>query len=308
MPPTPVHHIPENYIQTTFQVYGEAGKTWIQQLPDLLSGLEQQWKIRILKPFNLSYNYVAPAIQDDGTEVVLKVGFISSELLSEIAALQAFDGHGIVQLLKSSPEQGAMLLERMIPGIELATVEDDDAATQIAANVMRNLWIPAPPDSRDLFCQSRLWAHGLKKLRAAFNGTGPYPAPLVELSERLFEDLFASAGPSMLLHGDLHHWNILSSTRQPWLALDPKGLVGEAEYEVGAWMRNKFPEDGGAAAIQKQAARRFEIFHDVLGFDRRRMLGWTIAQGLLSAWWTYEDHHEIAHSMIFFSEALAEMW
>lgn len=307
MPGTPDHPIPDNFARVMAEVYSTAGAAWIQRLPDLIAEIEQQWAIRVLPPFNLSYNYVAPAITQDGGQAVLKLGYICKELLSEIYALQTFNGRGMVRLLHSSTERGAMLLERVSPGMELADLADDDAETRIAAEVMRDLWVPAPEDPQGRLCQSRQWAQGLDKLRATFDGTGPFPAVLVERSERLFEELFAGAGPDMLLHGDLHHWNILSANRRPWLALDPKGLIGEAEYEVGALMRNKFPENGDQAAVQKQASRRLDILHEVLGFDKQRMLDWTVAQGLLSAWWTYEDHHEIAHSMIFFAEALAAM-
>lgn len=307
MPGTLDHPIPENFIRAMSEVYGEAGRAWIQRLPNLIIELERLWEIRVLPPFTLSYNYVAPAVCRDGSDAVLKLGFISRELLSEIYALQTFNGRGIVKLIQASPDQGAMLLERVTPGVELANLGNDDLETRVAAEVMRDLWVPAPEDPQGLLCQSVQWAQGLSRLRSTFNGTGPFPRAIVDRSERLFGELFSSAGPDMLLHGDLHHWNILSANRLPWLALDPKGLVGEAEYEVGALMRNKFPEHGDQAAIQKQASRRLDILHEVLGFDRRRMLDWTIAQGLLSAWWTYEDHHQIAHSMIFFAESLANM-
>jgi hypothetical protein len=52
------------------------------------------------------------------------------------------------------------------------------------------------------------------------------------------DELLSSSGKEVLLHGDLHHWNILSSEREGWLAIDPKGLAGEAECETGAFLRN----------------------------------------------------------------------
>jgi streptomycin 6-kinase len=211
-----------------------------------------------------------------------------------------------------------MLLECIRPGIPLAELEDDDMAARIAAGVMRQLWVPAPDDPDHLLCTAAGWGRGFERLRKTFDGgTGPFPARLVEQAARLYADLLASAGPMRLLHGDLHHWNILSAERQPWLALDPKGLIGEAEYEVGAITRNRWPGSSaalsnestspGKAALQRQADRRLAIFAEMLGFDRQRMLQWCMAQAVLSAWWTYEDSHTVASDMIAFAEALSEM-
>ena len=94
----------------------------------------------------------------------------------------------------------------------------------------------------------------------------------------------------MLLHGDLHHGNILSAERQPWLALDPKGVVGEAEYEVGALLRNPMPQILDEAQPRQLLSRRVDQLAEELGFDRARLIGWGLAQAVLSAWWTYEDH------------------
>jgi streptomycin 6-kinase len=59
------------------------------------------------------------------------------------------------------------------------------------------------------------------------------PRELVATAVSLFNELLPSQSEPVLLHGDLHHWNILRATRVPWLALDPKGVVGEPAYEVG---------------------------------------------------------------------------
>jgi streptomycin 6-kinase len=225
-----------------------------------------------------------------------------------MTALEHYQGRGIVHLLESSPQEGVMLLERLRPGVPLAEVDDDEAATRITAGVMRELWVPAPADPDGRLCTAVKWARGLGRLRQVFNGgTGPFPARLVEQAERLFANLLSSSGPQMLLHGDLHHWNILSAARSPWLALDPKGLIGEAEYEVGALTRNRWPENADKADLRRQADRRLAIFSEILGFDRQRLLNWCMAQAVLSAWWSYEDHQRVEEGMLFFSSVLSEM-
>ena len=281
--------IPEDFARRMVEVYGAAGQAWLAGLPALLADCAGHWALQVGPPFPLSYNYVAPAVRADGTPVVLKVGFPGPELLAEIAALRLYDGHGIARLLDADPGRGALLLERLTPGTPLLELADDAAATAIAAGVMRELWRPVPPGHP--FRSVADWAAGLAKLRPHFGGTtGPFPARLVEEAEALFAALLASQAPPVLLHGDLHHENILRATRRPWLALDPKGIVGEPAYEVGALLRNPLPQLLAWPQPGRVMARRVDQLAAELGFDRARVRGWGLAQAVLSAWWTVEDH------------------
>ncbi len=94
----------------------------------------------------------------------------------------------------------------------------------------------------------------------------------------------------MLLHGDFHHYNILAAERQPWLAIDPKGVVGDPAYETGAFLYNRLPDELQPDELRAILARRVEQLAVELTLDRDRILGWGLAQAVLSAWWSYEDH------------------
>ena len=243
-----------------------------------------------MAPFeSLSYHYVAPAIRVDGTEVVLKVGIPTRELFAEVKALELFNGQGAVQLLDADLDQGILLLERLKPGIPLSSLVDDAQATSIAAQVMRQLWRPVPPDHP--FSTVAEWASGLKRMRERFGGgCGPFPSGLVEAAERHFTELIGTMAEPVLLHGDLHHGNVLTAERDSWLAVDPKGLVGEPAYEVGAFLRNPMPHLLNHSDPQVILARRVDQLAEELGFERVRVIGWGLAQAVLAAWWRYEDH------------------
>lgn len=277
--------IPEDFKRKMLEIYGKEGAEWLAKLPALVAQCEMRWSLKVGPPFApLSYNYVAPALRADGTKVVVKVGFPNPEFLREAEALRICDGRGMVSLLDTDQVAGAMLLERLVPGgplVNLASLNDEEA-TSIAAGVMKRLWRPVPPGHG--FASVRDWAEGLGRLRAQFDGgTGPFPVSLVREAEVLFADLLVSMSEPALLHGDLHHWNILSAVREPWLALDPKGLIGEPAYEVGALLRNPLPQD--ATTLK----RRVDQLSEELGFDRARVRGWGMAQAVLSGWWSFED-------------------
>jgi streptomycin 6-kinase len=296
--------IPQNFSQTIGELYGAAGMEWLMRLPGLLDDCARRWALTLSKPFDpLSYNYVAPAIRKDSTLVVLKVGFPNPELTSEIAALRLFEGRGTVRLLESDLDQGALLLERLAPGLPLLSLKDDQQATSIACQVMRKIWRPAP--TGEGFPAVSRWAKGLDRYRQRFDGSGgPLPARLVDQAEVLFTELLTSMAEPVVLHGDLHHANILSAQRQPWLAIDPKGVIGEPAYETGALLLNP-PEllaEPGAGCI---LARRLHQLAEELSFDRKRLRAWAIAQAVLSAWWSLEDHGHGWESGIAFAELLS---
>ena len=281
-------------------LHGPRGEAWLRALPETIAGLEQRWDFRAGPPFpNLSYNYAAPVelLDECATPAVLKLGVPGDgAAVGEIEALRLYAGKGIARLLQADPPASALLLERLRPGVMLSTLEDDAAATRIAAGVMRQLWRPAP--GAHGFDTVAGWVAGMRRLRTMFSGgTGPLPAHQVDLAEHYFAQLLADDQDFVLLHGDLHHYNILSAERQPWLAIDPKGLVGPAGYDVGALLHNPFdfldvPDPG------RKLAHRVAILAEMLGLERRVVVRWGVAVAMLSAWWSVEDHGERDDAML----------
>ena len=299
--------VPDGVARTAVELYGERGAAWAQRLPALIATLAERWGFRVLSPLaGLAANYVAAVVCADGTEAVLKVAVPNPEVLTEIEALRLYAGGGAARLLQADEAEGALLVERLQPGTPLADLADDEQTIAIAAEVMRRLWRLLP--AAHPFPSVADWARGLERLRARFGGgTGPFPAALVERAESLFAALIASAAAPVLLHGDLHHWNIVRARREPWLAIDPKGLAGEAAYEAGALVRNCLPEPAAPGPTRRLLARRIDQLADALGCERERLLGWSLAQAVLSAWWSYEDTGRIWGQALTVAECLSRL-
>ena len=272
--------------------FGKEGANWLQRLPSILNEIANRWEISLQNPFDdMAYNFVAPVILKDGSEVVLKVGVPNPELYYEMDALRLFNGRGAVRLLQADLELGALLLERLKPGESLLHLENDEEATKIAGMVMRQLW--ATGVDENIFPSVEYWAGGFQRLRPDGSGSHVlFPQHWLDHAQGLFRDLLASMEEAGLLHGDLHHWNILSAGRQPWLAIDPKGVFGEPAYEVGAWLRNPFPAILAEPFPHRIISRRVDQLSEQLGFDRERLLAWGLAQAVLAAWWSYTDAQE----------------
>ncbi len=262
----------------------ESGRTWLEALPANIARLQHEWRFTLGRPFpNLSYAYVADAALADGTPVVLKAQPPHMESRSEIVALRAWGGHGCVRLLEADAEAGFALLERLEPGTTADDV-DENTATRALAEVMPALWI-TPPDDPTLISLER-WAKELFEYPAQFGDTGPLPLALVEEAVATYREMMATSPEPRLLHGDLHHGNILSATRAPWLAIDPKGVVGDPAFEPSAMFFNPQPRLAVEQDIPGLVARRLAIICEVTGLDRHRVAAWGFARTMLSLCWS----------------------
>ncbi|HEX9681405.1 MAG TPA: aminoglycoside phosphotransferase family protein, partial [Anaerolineales bacterium] len=121
-----------------------------------------------------------------------------------------------------------------------------------------------------------------------------------------YAELAASMAEPVLLHGDLHHENILSAEGDRWVAVDPQGVIGEPAYEVGAFLRNPIPEVWTWLELAKIMDRRVEVFIEELGFDRRRLIGWGYAQAVLSAIGSLEERGTSEEGWLVVAQALAQ--
>jgi streptomycin 6-kinase len=289
------------------ELHGQRGLAWLRDLPALIAHLAHRWRVQLDPPFEgLSYSYAAPGVRWDGAQLVLKCTVPNRELDTEIEALRRFGGKGAVRLLESNAELGAVLLERVTPGTPLVTLGDDERATDIAIRVMRRLW--QPPPAEHVFPTVAGWGMGFQRLRNCFGGgTGCFPADLVQKAEMEYEELTASMAEPVLLHGDLHHGNILLSRSRGWLAIDPKGVVGEPAYETGALLRNPYPDLLSWPNLSQITQRRLDQLAEELDLDRERLAGWAFAQAVLSAWWSYEDHGQDWEQSLALAHSLAEL-
>ncbi len=179
-------------------------------------------------------------------------------------------------------DERAMVVERIVPGTPLVelTASEDDRATHIWCDTVTGLHVaPAPANWKTLFDCGRSY-------------NKPYvDHPILtrahfERGRTVFFELCASQSPRhYLLHGDLHHDNVLNDAERGWLVIDPKGYAGELEFETASFLHNPTSEFRKA----KQLERRARILSQRLGLDNDRIVRWCFAHGVLSALWNIED-------------------
>ena len=243
----------------------------------------KRWSVVISETMETNSSAIAFGVRDRAA-VVLKVVKSPGDEWNAGRVLEAYDGRGSVRVLQWVG--GAMLLERLEPAtmlVELCANGRDDEATDILADVMAVMH----SDVADVQAPS-VAEWGQAFARYATREIRPLPSKLVEQASELFGHLVRTQSRPMLLHGDLQHFNVLFDRQRGWVAIDPKGVIGEREYEIGAILRNPVDDADlfcSAAAIE----RRIRHLEARLGVDRERSLSWAFAQAVLSAIWSIED-------------------
>jgi streptomycin 6-kinase len=277
------HLIPAHFAQAVcaFEADGwMSGEDWIEELPGLLDDLLAEWQLEpagrtmhgmcsVAVPVRL----LGPTRDGAGTDgtAVLKVTWPHPEAATEGLALQTWNGHGAVRLLRADPTRFALLLERLGTA-DLGQVDIDEACGVIGG-LLSTLRRPAHPRIPRLSEYARRQAVELRAAPAVI------PRRYLDQAAALAGEL-ADRPPSeeRLLHTDLHYANVLAGERAPWLAIDPKPRAGDPAFEVAPSLWNRVDELGTGAQIRWSLRRRLEIICERAGLDEGRARAWTIVR------------------------------
>ena len=223
-------------------------------------------------------------VERDGAPLALKLLNRGSDEYQSAGILAHWRGRGAVQLIEA--DEGWVLIERVIPGDDLTGLVAsglDDEATLALCDVMAKL--NRPPPRRHRMRTLADWGNGFARNRPAALALG-MPAALIDRAEALFFELCRTQATPIVLHGDLQHYNVLRDAKRGWLAIDPKGVLGEPAYEPGALLRN--PQTDYCASVDA-IDHRARLIAERLGYPYERLIGWCFSQWVLSVLWAIED-------------------
>lgn len=283
-----------NYRDKIIKIHGLSGKEWVDSIPGLIKRYENEWKIKVGDPFTLSYNYVCPAESLDGNKAVLKLSLPSDiESRLEFEAIKRFPEEVVTRIISSDIENGALLLERAYPGTPISKIRDDHKQIHIASQLISKMHRSADKEMFTIFPTVKDWAKAFERYRNNYSlKSGPIPYKVFDTGEKIFEELLGENKQQVLLHGDLHNDNILESERG-WLVIDPKGIIGEREFELGAFLRNPYFDLPKGSDYKKIQTQRTLQFAEELGFDMGRINQWAVACASISLLWFLEDEGKV---------------
>jgi streptomycin 6-kinase len=217
-----------------------------------------------------------PALKD-GVPVMLKIARVKDERLGA-RLMERWGRQGAARVLGLDGD--ALLMERAAGRKSLNAMVrngEDDEASRILCSVAAELHAPHGEPLPSLVPLSR-WFSALWPMAERHDNLAKAAA--------IAKDLLANQGDVTVLHGDIHHGNVLDFGPRGWLAIDPKGLIGERTFDFVNILRN--PETGVALAPGR-LGRQASVIAEAAGLDRTRLLQWTVAFTGLSAAWILGD-------------------
>ncbi|MEV5183988.1 aminoglycoside phosphotransferase family protein [Streptomyces werraensis] len=296
--------VPQSLAVSYARGFGEEGRAWIAGLPTLAAEFLDRWELKRDGAVGAGEaSLVLPVLRRNGTRAVLKLQMPREETTAALIGLRTWNGDGMVRLLDHDPETSTMLLERLNAARTLTSVEDDDTAMGILAELQARLVrVPAPQGLRSL---GDITAEMLEKVPTAVEA-------LADRADRQLLRGWASAVAELadepgdrMLHWDLHYDNVLAAQREPWLAIDPEPLAGDPGFDLWPALDSRWDDVVMKNGALRVVRRRFDLLTEVLGLDRARATGWTLGRLLQNSLWDIEDGEtSLASSSIAITKSL----
>ncbi|UQX03263.1 aminoglycoside phosphotransferase family protein [Streptomyces sp. RerS4] len=272
---------PQRLVRALGELPASARDTeWLGRLPELADEALERRKVvaqRVQAPGGRS-SLVLLVRYADGTPAALKLAPPGARPDRELAALAHWGGFGAVRVLDSRhhEEDGGVLLERLHPEVSLRSLPEAKALLE-ACGTLRRLWVE-PPAGHPFETVAERTSAQCAALRAA-------PSELRSLADTamaLREELTASPGERLLLHGNFRQGKVLAGERAPWLTVGPEPLVGERAYDLARLVRDRVEDQVATSAGAAGARRRVNKLADSLEVDRDRLRGWTVFRAVES--------------------------
>jgi streptomycin 6-kinase len=217
-------------------------------------------------------------VRQHSTPAMLKIATHREEIVGN-RLMVWLDGQGAARVL--AHEGNTVLLERAIGARSLADLagsERDDEASRIICGVVAQLHAVRKKPPPDLVPLTQ-WFRELPPAAAAKGGI------LVRCAE-VARELLATPADIVVLHGDIHHDNVLDFAERGWRAIDPQGLIGERGFDYANIFCNP---DHETAAAPGRLDRQVDIVAAAAGLERTRLLKWIVAWAGLSAVWSISE-------------------
>ena len=292
---------PKELVTHVTAICGDAGVAWLNDLPRLVSELEEKWDVTTEPAFEKGeYNFVAPA-RSETLDAVLKVSPPSPtiEIFAEAEFLQRLNGKRAPKLLEIDSENRAMLIERIRPGVtmDVQFAHDPFACVEPAIEVLKSVLMtpPYPPCEAQLFYD---WYFRFQKAEHC-----DFPRDYFYKACDIFDPLFQDDERIFHLHGDFHPGNVITDG-DGFAAIDPKGLVGHLTYDIAVFLNNLHWWQKGRPGVREHLFAAAKKFADAFDLDERAVREAAYAGMVIGAWWNFDDMPELYDNEV----VLADIW
>lgn len=284
----------------------EGHTDWIDQLPDLVRALEREWSIEVGRAYDEGTEaFVAKVELIDGTPAVLKIlvprrgGAIDDH---EATVLRFADGEGCPTLYRDDPSRGALLMEQLGPSMFALALPYEQRLPALC-DAAATIWRPIPDSGLPTTAAKAAWL--IEFVTTKWDALDrPCAERTIEHAIACGHQRLAADEPAqpLLLHGDVHQWNALQ-TGDGFKLVDPDGLVGDAEYDLGVILRED--PDEPLATDPLATARWMADRH---GLDATAIWEWSVLERVSTGLVTTEiGLQRVGRQLLSLADRLAEL-
>jgi len=204
--------------------------------------------------------------------------------------LSSCQGNGAVGVYEYDDK--AALIE-FIDGPQVKTLVEqgrDEEATRIIGQTLAKIHQNPVPKSHSF----ELLEHRVRKLFVYATADAP---DIIKRAAAFAPELLENQTDISLVHGDMHHENVLLHETRGWLAIDPKGIVGDRAYDCANTLYNPL----GRPDLTQNKGRLLKQVHllsEELGIDPQRIINYAYVYGCLSSCWSLEDDGQYGEEVL----------
>lgn len=237
-----------------------------------------QWSLSNLRPiYEREQSAVWSCESESFGPVVLKWNS-TGQLESEYRMLSRLQGKGCCKVYGNDKDQGLLLEERILPGTVLREETSLEKRVEVLASVFREIHVPQQEGETYLdwlnkayaFCESQNVADELLRMAAQ--------------ARAICTELFEQYPERVLLHGDLHHDNLLFRADGSYAVIDPKGVVGPEILDLPRFLLNE--ADFGDSSHTERAIR---LVSRACGYPEEELRKALFMEAVLATVWCVED-------------------
>lgn len=200
----------------------------------------EKWELSCFEQMDYrSINTIYRCVSKKYGPCMLKLEKYPNETQMEVDALMEYSGTRFCRVYEADQPKGVILIEQILPGTQLRDIPSTSERLDIFCHVLDGLH--REPLDKSKYPTYMGWVSRI----AEFMRTQKEYAVLSEhmsAAEKICSELCKKYSGEMLLHGDLHHDNILLGHDNEYRIIDPKGVVGDRVLDIPRFILNEFED------------------------------------------------------------------
>jgi streptomycin 6-kinase len=236
-------------------------------------------------------------------DAILKINKFSNIIADEYDFLKEYNGRNFCKVYDADKMKGVLIEEEIKPGTQLRKVHSLDERLTVFCSLHKGLHITPAKEER-----YRTYLDWVTRITKYMENRNDYKELYHHMknAEEICKQLFIQYPIKMLLHGDLHHDNILLNSRNEYTIIDPKGIIGDPIFDIPRFLLNEMEDD-----INQNLYQKFEYMINVIGKQLdvpiKVLKQCFYVETAMAECWNVEDEDNVKIDNVIFAERLLNL-